>query len=226
MPRGKSKKPAPLFINYPSISCLCAEPKSGKSHLIKYMIYNATQENKYFDYVVVFTMTPEDYTYVDGKYVHTNFTEDKLKKIMRLQKRFKEQGRNINALLVFDDVIGTIKFEKPLFTELNSRYRHYNLSIYYTTQYPTNLPQVLKNCATYAMVFRQTNVYAIRSLYTTFGTTSFKTMELFTQCIETACVNFAFLLIHKMADEMKGEKKVRVCRAPQQIPDFYVTPKD
>ena len=60
------------------IAILNAEPRSGKTHLIKFIVKDTCVKNDFFDRVFVFTKSPEDYDYIEEDFVYPVYKESTL----------------------------------------------------------------------------------------------------------------------------------------------------
>ena len=101
---------------------ICAAPNSGKTSLIRYLAIKNLLD-QVFDYIYVITNTPEDYDFLDKRYVITpqikKYNSKILNGIIRLQKKSDKR-----LLIIFDDVIGNLDFKSMEINVLVSQYRH------------------------------------------------------------------------------------------------------
>lgn len=72
-----------------SVTLIVAKPKSGKTHLVKYILYNWVY-NDLIDFAVVFTNTKfnGDYDFIEDGFVYGALTNDEL------ERRIKKICRN------------------------------------------------------------------------------------------------------------------------------------
>ena len=136
-----------MDIQIPSLIIIAGKPKSGKSYLIKYLMY---QMRKKFDYGIVFTRTQftHDMNYISPEYVHNNYYEDKLKNLMKIQSEVVRMGLNKQAFVLFDDCLST-EFSSQLFIDLITQHRHFKITPILSTQYLFKLNPTIRECASY-----------------------------------------------------------------------------
>src|SRR5271156_1270161 len=77
-----------LKITFPSVIVINGGQQQGKSSLIRYIF---GQNKDKLKYGIIFSNTAfsseNNYDYIPEKYVHYNFNEDKLKKLMEIRSR-------------------------------------------------------------------------------------------------------------------------------------------
>ena len=141
---------------------------SGKSVLLKYLTWHYRD---YFAYIVVFCGTSdvnESYSYLPSKYVYSEYKPDVLRNIIEKQSKFKKQGKNVHALIIWDDCLGQgfdwRKEKDSELVKLASSNRHYNISIAISTQSPKMIPPVFRANVDFAFIFRNLH-QAVESLY-------------------------------------------------------------
>lgn len=209
-----------MNLETPYITCIFGIPKSGKSHLIKYLVYQSKLKNQ-FDLYLVITGTKfnGDYQqFINPKYVH-DYSEEILEKLIDKCSKWKESGDEVRVLLILDDVLGESNFNNKLWLKLYNNHRHYNLSIIIVAQYVNKIPPNFRNNAKYAFIFNQynkssleaaTNAYLISHYSEEEARKLFGTLERF------ECIFF---------DNTQYEKKQRFkkFKARECIPEFYIT---
>lgn len=141
------------FTKDPALCVFAGSPKSGKSYMMK-KILQSTKHPAF-----VFTGTPFNnaYSFLDKKRVSGNYTDNKLRAILRHQR-----DKKVPLVLVFDDMIGSsIKWNSRLINHMITCYRHYNLRILIATQYIHKIPPTIRESAKYAIIWRQHTANAI-----------------------------------------------------------------
>ena len=80
-------------------------PGSGKSHLLKYLMYNT---RKLFNLVIVITGTKYNgfFDFVNKDFVH-EYSDELINRILEITTKWKAQKKDFKTLVVFDDVLGT-----------------------------------------------------------------------------------------------------------------------
>jgi hypothetical protein len=218
--RSRSTKTIEQELIFPSIILLCASSKSGKSHEIKNIIYTACKQGR-FSYGLVFSASAfnSDYSFMSEEYVHGMWDKAVLKRFIEGQKvQIQRYGAAKPAFLVLDDMVGSIKWNSDFMRSFITRFRHYNLTVVIASQYIYAIPPIIRECVTYAIIFKQMNKRSIDALKDTF----FVEQDSFNACrdfIAKHTVGYNFLLI-RPGEELKH--KYTVACAPAVIPDFYL----
>lgn len=144
--------------------------KSGKSVLIKHIIWSYRD---HFAYIVVFSgseQVNDAYgSFLPKKYIHSKYEADVMKSITEKQKKFKQAGKDVHCLIIFDDCLGEgFDWRKPTLNPelitLATSNRHYNISIAICSQSPRLIPPTWRSNADYVFLFRHLN-QAVGDLY-------------------------------------------------------------
>jgi hypothetical protein len=189
-----------LPIETPCVSLFIGNPGSGKSFMIKNLIYQSCYSKK-FDYIVVFCNTGFDnaYDFLNEKYVHENYNSDVLEKILKIQI----ENQNLKCLLIFDDVIGSINFNTPIWKKIITQYRHYNMSIFLAVQYIKDINPRIRTCASYVFVFYTEVRKVLKELYDLYGQ-SFSNENAFKDFIISKTKDYNTILINtKLSDNKR-----------------------
>jgi len=193
-------------------------PGSGKTYLTKYLVYESLCKHK-FNHVIIISSTGDvgsNYSYADPDYVHMEYSEELLGKIIKKQKE-----TNLPALLILDDEVGKTDFRSNMFKHLMTIHRHLNLSIIICTQYlNTELPPILRNCITHAVWFKQEQLRSLKGLFESFGM-RYSNLREFTDAI-MELEKYEFILFDKSIDGMEAYQKLK---APSRIPNFQINVK-
>lgn len=149
----------------PSYIILYGKKNSGKSNFIKWFILNYY---KRYSYIYVFTATKfnDFYTnFLPSKYIiNAKDATDGITQIMEHQKSIRKQNKH--CLIVLDDILGVINFEKEgaLWKELFSTSRHYNISLIISTQFPTAVTPLMRSNTDYAVFYNQSSMSSLHTL--------------------------------------------------------------
>lgn len=147
------------FMKTPCILLCVGFCGGGKTVAITYTIKTL----KAFDFVVVLSSTAEfngDYDFlkempnVSSRIYNASNCNDMFAKIMKIQEESKKKGNMQRVCLVCDDVMGVLSNSK-VFAKLASTYRHFNISIFITTQFVNNSTTYIRELANYVFVFDQ-----------------------------------------------------------------------
>jgi len=197
----------------PNITLINAPPQSGKTYLIKYILTDLFKTKK-VKYGIVFTTTnfTDSYDFIPENYVHSLYNEDIIKNLMEIQvNQIKENKKADPCFLVFDDMIGSIKFNSNIIKKLFSTFRHYNILIIISTQYLFSIPPLIRECTTYFVTFNIDSHRSIKAIYESFML-DFDTLLKVKKFIKEHCIDYHFILIKTFE---KKENKYSVMKSPK-----------
>ncbi len=152
------------LLKPPFIGVINGSVRSGKSNILINMIYNDEFYKDSFDKIIFISPTVNN----DITLKHLSEDEDVLKidsdlenldDILRTIVETKEKDEeelNKYYLIVMDDCLGFIK-QRSYVSFLCTRYRHYKLSLIFTTQNFRSIPNIIRQNATFYLIFRTTN---------------------------------------------------------------------
>jgi hypothetical protein len=148
-----------LFGKPPFLSLFVGAKASGKSELIRYVCYSYA---RYFSYIVVFSPTSLNGFYnefLPAVHIHPDYDEGVMVKILQKQGALKKAGKDVQCLVVFDDILGssTIDFDKRKANTLNTIWaanRHWNLSAIVVTQKLKGIPKLMRENCDYCCILR------------------------------------------------------------------------
>lgn len=168
-PLRKGKVLMSSIIPTPSLVLIAAAPRSGKSYLIRYMISSLCEGGK-FEYGAVFSTTGKfngDYDYIPPQYVHSEYTDEKLDRIMEMQRRQPKESRK-PMFIVFDDMTNQVKMDSRVFCKLIQAYRHYNCTVIFATHLIPKVSTLFRECCTIAIIFRMRTKRSYDALHENF----------------------------------------------------------
>jgi hypothetical protein len=215
--------------------------KCGKSYLFRYIICEGILDGKYSS-GIVFTTTKfnADYTQFLPTYmVIEGFNMDMIDAMLEAIKvKYKDvfekcekegksppKGAIDGTFIVLDDILSLINQHDPRFQSFLATYRHYNISLFCTTQYIYMATPLLRQQMDYAFMFNHDQMRSLESLYETFGT-RFETLDNFRRMLkEETEVPYTAVLYLKDAPP---QEKYFQYRAPAnyQITKFTFDPKE
>lgn len=212
----------------PAITLLAASPGSGKSYCIRWMVYELFRRKK-FDYGIVWSPTAHTgaYDYMP-KNVYPIFTLKRSRaskdepyeyrnEELDLVMEYQRKNPKSRAFLIFDDCLGSVKWQSQQMLNLITTYRHLRLTIFIATQYMYQIPPFIRECSKFAVIFDQVQRRSIKAVYETF----FGTMEEheLRRWLEQYCQDYHFILV----DMTKGKKgRYKVMKAGQ-VPRFKLS---
>jgi hypothetical protein len=155
---------------------------------------------KKFDFGIVFTNTffdDDSFTYIKSDYVHPEYDEDVLQKLMDVQIANKENEITKQAFCIFDDCLDDPKqVTSSVLKRLTTQLRHYNITVIMSTQYPQSLPSRMRANAM-SVLFNSNNHNALKCLYESFGQ-AFPKFDDFKQYLFTNTIDHQFIYYNKM----------------------------
>ena len=82
----------------PQVYVMVGKPESGKSHLVKSLIYDFQKKDPYFKFILAFVKTKfnSDYDYLEDQYVYESFDEDKLKSHIEKLREYRRKTINLS----------------------------------------------------------------------------------------------------------------------------------
>lgn len=187
---------------------------SGKSFFIKYLVSSFQYSQQPFDCIMVFSNTgqfTQDYEFLD-RYKHAGVFnaldyEEKLKKIMEVQKMNRQRDKCTRVLLIFDDIFGTVKDSKK-FKDLVSTHRHYNISLIFSVQHVCGTAAYLREISQYLVIFDQKTKQSLQVCYENYFIGEFDNFTTFKNYFKNKLQKYHFFFI----DRQKNEKpKIMVC---------------
>lgn len=208
-----------IHFDIPSVHLMVAAPKSGKSHLIKYLVYRLAKSRR-IDYCVVFCGTTfnNNYNYLPKNYVFSNYNEDVLSQIMQQQ-----QNSNKIVCLIFDDCVSFEQMfrHSQLFNKLITEHRHYKALIFIATQYINKVSPTIRECCGYYWIFAQRTKRAYEAIYETVGCNSHDDLISFKNFIQNNTGNYYVIFADRMEAPDKMYKKFKA-PPPRDMPRFYL----
>lgn len=207
-----------LFPQNPAIYILSSAPRRGKTTLIKYIIHTLFQQ-KQLNYGLLFcpTIFNGSYDWLPKKYSNINYSEDKVKSLMKIQlNQIKTKGSCEKSYIIFDDCLGSINFNSAIFKKLFSSYRHYNISLFFGIQYIYHVPPILRETCTYFICFNQTTKKSIKAIYECFMQ-DFNTEDECKKYIDENTKDYHFIVVNTEI----GEGKYKISKCPL-LTDIFV----
>ena len=200
-----------MEISIPGFTILNGVSHSGKSTAIEYILH---KYRKKIDYCIVFCntcFTGKSFNFIPEKFVHNEYKEEVLINAMGIQSELVKQRITKNLMIVFDDCLFDKQFTSPSFKKLITMYRHFNISILLSTQFPNVLPPIFRANAFQVLIFQNTTHRAIQALYESYGQT-FDTFNEFKSFMNKNTNNYQFIYINNREQENTIEKKYKVCK--------------
>lgn len=213
----------------PQVFIMVGKPESGKSHLVKSMIYDY-QKAGYFKFIIAYVRTKfnHDYDYLPDQYVYESFDEDRLMKhIDKMREWRKKNNKPLPPnLVIFDDLLGDIDWYSPRMTNWLCSFRHTNTSIIMTAQYLMGSKSVstcLRECSNVAFIFNSKFKNSLKALYDAYGQL-FPSYDDFCERFQHTTSTKYQCLVYDASVETLEDNYIAFS-APQTIPPFKVSYK-
>jgi hypothetical protein len=148
-------------------------PRSGKTHLIKYIV---TKFHKSFDSIIVMTgSTKGQYNFLydlpvkEITILNIYKLDEKISLILKNQEKYKNKEDKIihPILIIFDDIQGLFKSSK-IISSINACYRHYDISIMFGFQNITSCKSEYRINQNYVFAFKMFSYNEISNLKDSF----------------------------------------------------------
>jgi hypothetical protein len=220
-------------LRFPSIFTICGATGRGKSSLVRYLFRNYATE---FRYGMCFCPTAfdGDYDWLSNG-VYDVLDETRIVQFIAHKKHEEELVRHgamrqcKPCFLVFDDCIGegfckAFSRRDSIYSQLIVKHRHWNLSLFFSTQYTSYLPAFARENTMYAFIFRQFSQDAWQAVYRAFGG-HFPSKKAFCEYCERNCPIETYRSIMVCTRAKTPEEMFQVIEIPHpaSIPPFRVT---
>jgi len=167
-----------VTLRFPAVFTICGATGRGKSTLIRYLFHTYATE---FRYGMCFCPTAfdGDYDWL-GNGLYDVLDERRVDQFVAYKKQEEElvaQGalpKCKPCFIIFDDCIGegfskAFSRRDSLYSQLIVKHRHWNISLFFATQYTSYVPPFARENTTYAFIFRQFSQDAWQAVYRSFG---------------------------------------------------------
>lgn len=196
--------------------------KTGKTHTFTYLFKKIAHK---FDYGICISSTAElnnDYDFLPLEYIHTEYDEEIIRKIMDIQmndiKKIGKENKELlgkKAFIILDDQLGLINFHHSIFNELFSKSRHLNITVYVMIQHIKALSPVMRINSIYVMI----TVISDSSVDNCYDLVSgFNSKRDFKKFLNKYCVNYQAIIFDYSNPYEKNN--IKVIKAPKNIKPF------
>jgi hypothetical protein len=166
-----------VFPKTPQCFLLVGKPSSGKSVTAKNLLYEYLKDGGYYKFGIVVSPTAKfsgDFDFLPDSSIWSKYEEAKvLGYVAKLAQYRKDHNNKLPppSFLLFDDCLGSINFYSPEFSNFLACYRHYNLSIYFVSQYLSGFGSstLLREICTAGFIFTTQFENSLKVLYKAFG---------------------------------------------------------
>lgn len=199
---------------FPTVCLFVAKSKSGKTHLVRYLLTYYCVHDRFFNFGLVLTGSPynHEYDFLPSKYVR-QFNGELLDAYIAHLRQKKDDSRGQPlppSFLVLDDCLGLIQ-KTGAWQNLVSTFRHLNITIFITTQY-LKASEVsgtfIREQTGVLFAFRTSNVHTIKALYDYFGANVFDKLkdfqERFNECVKVQHQCMLYIDSHNLMSKSKN----------------------
>ena len=147
------------------IALFCASCGSGKSYLIKYLLYELLKKGYFNDGIIICPLEDEYEPWVNEKYLYKLYSDNILINIMNEKDEIKKKKRRF---IIFDDCLGSVNWNKSVILKFLTTYRHHNCSVFISTQYINRIPTHVREIASKIFIFNQNIFRSIKAVQESF----------------------------------------------------------
>ena len=188
--------------------------RTGKSTILVNLLYNKEFYYGLFDKIIFISPTVmNDLTLKhlreDDEVIKINDNLDDLDGILKViveEKEKNEETRKEFYLIILDDCLGLIK-PKSYVSYLCSRYRHYKISLIFTSQNFRSINNIIRTNATFYLLFKTANNKTYTKYVEEFGNI-FENFEEMYKKATTEPYNFLFLNLRTLGAWHNFEKNL------------------
>lgn len=211
---------------------LTGVPASGKSYMMRYLMYLYGKERYFKGGGLVFSPSAYngDYDFLPEKALKDKFDPDYLAAYIDNLKRKVREGKEKHGrdwklphnFLILDDCLGTLNNNSEMMSQLFSCHRQHSTSIFILNQYLAanrNVSTLMRNVTNYSMMWPQTLKNSIDAMYNAFGQ-MFDNLEEFKNALNQCRRNKYSCLLYINSVEIESKDDAyRIIKAGQ-FPEF------
>ena len=189
-PNPLDEKLHPNLPRHPHTLLVISQPRSGKTVLLSNMLANQNYYNcqEYWDEVIFCSPTQKfDKTAMnvlpklnnvmqiddhnDLQRIDVILNDIKERQMKRLEEKDPKTGKPLDMeriLIIFDDCLSYLKDNESL-SYFITKFRHFNCSIWITSQSFRKIPAVIRNCVGHVIHHKLANVHELEKIDEEFG---------------------------------------------------------
>jgi hypothetical protein len=213
------------LFNFQECVCMIVAPLgSGKSNLIKYLMYDRCEQ---IAGVVLFANTGliarSSYDWLNPMYIYDYFDKELLTKIIKLGAKIKNHDPKKFLIIIFDDCIGmfTGMFKGNEAKKVITTLRHENVVLMFSLQqFQNESTTLMRTNSTDVFLFAQTEAHGLELLYKNYGIGSYLKDDFKAAVSNLPKYHFLYW--------SKNDKRFQQLVTPYPLPKFrlYLHPQD
>ena len=192
-----------LDIKEGSFILVASKRCSGKSVLVRHLVKHLLDT---YDYqaILLFSETAdlnEDYNFVESCFIYkTSQIEEKIKKILDIQAKNVKSKKQVNILIILDDV--QVHAKSKELVNLSTMSRHYHITVLLSLQYPKQLCSSSVRNNLDGIFFSDLGENALRAIYESLHTNM--NFKQFQQYVDANNTNYQFIFYNgRESDKQK-----------------------
>jgi hypothetical protein len=212
---GDEMKPF-MMTREPTFAIFSAKRRSGKTHMITYLMYSfhALYQNVVIINPTAFNGFYKQYT----NNIVENFDDKLIEQLMRRQKELTRLGKRNHVLLILDDCLSMANFNSPVFLQMATQGRHYQVSCWISTQHYMKVPQSLRMNVDYMFIMGNQKGEVLKNVFDELAG-YFDSEKEFIACVKKNLANYGCFVL----DNTEGS--YHRIQAPAILPKFFLNMK-
>jgi len=210
-------------LELPANILLCGMTKSGKTHLLKCLM---GLHADFFNYGVVISSTSfnGEYDYIPDDYVFEDFDASVIDNIIAKQREYviEQKAGKIRKVpecfIIIDDQLGILELhqKRNMFDVLFAKSRHLHITIFLSIQSCSYLSTTIRSNSSYIFITKLKSS-SVKMMYDV--SRDFDTEDDFRKYLKKNCKNYRVVMFD---DNNMNDDYIRIIRAPETIPEFYL----
>jgi len=209
----------------PQVYLMLGKPKSGKSHLTKWLLYyyfnsgKVTKNKPYWAIVFSGSKFNDDYKDMIPENALLEHSDNTLEEYVEYLKNLKEKtrGEMPHSILVLDDVVGIFNSSNKTFQNLVTIHRHLNLTIMISVQYLLGkVSTTFRECVSAGFIFNTMKENSVKGIHSVFGQLFEDKKEFKQHFMEATKAPHTCMMC--LADEQNLSRNCLRFKAPKKFP--------
>lgn len=165
-------------MDRPQVYLMLGRPRSGKSHLTKWLLYSYFDQRRHAknppSWVMVFTGSKfnDDYIGMIPENALIEYDEAVFEDYVEYLKHLKSEmrGKMPHSVIVLDDVVGLFSSTNKTFQNFVTIHRHLNCTIIISVQYLLgNVSTTFRECVSCGFLFKSATMNTLKAIHAVFG---------------------------------------------------------